>query len=92
MKKRARELQLAVIKQMLVLATGGFGLVAALAWNDLIKGFIETNVKPYIAKDSGILAQLVYVFIITVAAVLVTIYLGGLVSKLESTNEEKKKA
>jgi hypothetical protein len=38
--KNAKELPLAVIKQMTALATSGFGLVAALAWNNVIKEFI----------------------------------------------------
>lgn len=89
MKRKARELQLAIFKQTLLLATGGFSLVAALAWNDAVKAIIETFVTPYIPKESGVVAQLLYAGVITIIAVVITIHLGKLVAKLEEANEEK---
>jgi hypothetical protein len=90
-KKEARELSLALVKQMLVLATGGFSLVAALAWNDLIKAFIEVHVKPYAAQGSGITAQLIYAVAITFIAVFITLQLGRLQQMLEKKPPEEKK-
>ncbi len=94
MKKQALELRIAIIKQMLVLATGGFGLVAALAWNDLIKNFIDTFIKPYVSKGSNIIAQLIYAVVITSIAVFVTYQLGKILNRFEEKeevkNEEKK--
>ncbi|HSW89616.1 MAG TPA: DUF5654 family protein [Patescibacteria group bacterium] len=73
-----------VLAQMLTLATSSFGLVAALAWNDLIKGFIEVFVKPYVSKGSGIIAQLIYAVAITVLVVLITWQLAWVQGKLET--------
>jgi len=56
MKKQAHDLPIAIIKQMLLLATGGFSLVAALAWNEVIKNFIDPFVKPYVSEGSGFVA------------------------------------
>ena len=39
--KEIKKTQLAVLKQMVKLATSGFGLVAALAWNNVIKELVE---------------------------------------------------
>ncbi len=89
MKQRALELQIAILKQTLLLATGAFSLVAALAWNEAIKGVIDIFVKPYIPKESGVVAQLIYAAIITVIAVLVTIHLGKILAKLEEKEEKK---
>ncbi len=90
MKKHALELQIAILKQMLVLATGGFGIAAALAWNDLIKNLIEVYVKPYVSKGSGITATLIYAVAITVIAVFVTLQLGRILGKLEEKEERQK--
>lgn len=61
-----------IVKQLLTLSTSGFGLAAALAWNDTIKTFIEEFVKPYISGGSSLFSQLVYAIVITLLAVLVT--------------------
>ena len=51
-----------LISQMLTLATAGFGLVAALAWNNLIQEFVGTYVKRWLPADgkliSGVVKQL----------------------------------
>ena len=76
---------------MLILATGGFSLVAALAWNEVIKNFIDTYIKPYVSKGSGTLALLIYALAITVVAVFITYQLGQVLGRLERDNEEEKK-
>lgn len=75
-------------KQLLQLATTGFGLAAALAWNDTIKNLIEEYVKPYVSQGSGIISQLVYAIIVTALAVLITYQLTKLTKRLE---KKKKK-
>jgi hypothetical protein len=87
----AKELPLAVIKQMLTLATSGFGLVAALAWNELVKSVIETYIKPYLPKASGVISLLIYAVIITTLAVLVTLQLTKLQQKLTTEDQPKTK-
>lgn len=73
--KNPKDLPLAVIRQMTVLATSGFGLVSALAWNNVIKEFIEQYVKPIVGGDSGMWSLLIYAVFITALAVVVTLQL-----------------
>lgn len=83
--KEIKKTQLAVLKQMVKLATSGFGLVAALAWNNVIKELVETYVKKYLPNGSGLLSLFIYAIIITALAVTVTLQL----TKLTETLEEK---
>lgn len=86
-REEIRKYQLAIVKQMLQLATAGFGLVAALAWNELIQAFIEEYIKPRVGVGSGIISLAIYAFIITALAVLVTLQLSKLAEKLEEKKE-----
>jgi len=86
-KEEIRRYQLAVVKQMLTLATSGFGLVAALAWNELIKTLINDYIKTRISVGSGIISLTIYAVIVTVLAVTVTLQLSKLVEKLEKKEE-----
>jgi len=82
-KAEIKQYQLAVVKQMLKLATSGFGLVAALAWNELIKTVIKEYVRNRISVGSEIVSLILYAVIVTVLAVLVTFQLSKLAKKLE---------
>jgi uncharacterized membrane protein (DUF106 family) len=82
-KKQSKELAKAVIKQMIALSTAGFGLVAALAWNNVIQETVATYIKPYLAKGSGIISLLVYAIIVTLLAVIITYNLTKISEKLE---------
>ena len=89
-RRATKELQLAIVKQMLTLATSAFGLVAALAWNSVIQEFVSQYIKPYMPKGSGLISLLIYALIITVLAVIVTLQLSKLVEKMtinEKSNE-----
>lgn len=83
--QQQNKLHLAVLKQMLVLATSGFGLVAALAWNTAIQDLITTYIKPYF-PNGGLVSLLIYAVIVTVIAVLVTVNLSRLIEQLEKKN------
>ena len=72
-----------VIKQMLSLATSAFGLIAALAWNELIKNFIDTYLKPLVGSGSILISQLIYALLVTFLAVLITLQLSKLEQKLK---------
>ncbi|OGE10520.1 hypothetical protein A3A60_03180 [Candidatus Curtissbacteria bacterium RIFCSPLOWO2_01_FULL_42_26] len=61
-----------LLKQMVTLATAGFGLVAALAWNEAIQAFVTEYVDKYISVGSGIISRFIYAIIITAFAVFVT--------------------
>ena len=90
--ENAKELPLAVVKQMLSLATSGFGLVAALAWNELVKETINIYIKPYLPKGSNIISLLLYASIVTALAVVVTLQLTKVQQTLEKglKNNHKK--
>jgi len=81
--EKARKYQLAVVRQMLKLATSGFGLVAALAWNELIKTAINDYIRNRISIGSSIISLAIYAIIITVLAVTVTLQLSKLAERLE---------
>ncbi len=62
---------------MIALATGAFGLIAALAWNKFITDLIALFLKP----GAGIWAELLYAVIITVIAMLVIQNLGKIAER-----------
>jgi uncharacterized membrane protein (DUF106 family) len=70
-----------ILKEMLKLATSGFGLVAALAWNELIKEAVTVYIKPLIGGASGIISLAIYAVLVTVLAVIVTYNLTKLTNK-----------
>ncbi|OGY17770.1 MAG: hypothetical protein A2900_00145 [Candidatus Chisholmbacteria bacterium RIFCSPLOWO2_01_FULL_50_28] len=72
-----------IVKQMLTLATSGFGLVAALAWNEFIKEAIQVYIKPYVPKGSTVVSLFIYAMIVTSLAVMVTLQLTKLKARLE---------
>lgn len=74
----ARELQKQFIKRSLELVTSGFGLVSALAWNELIKEAVDVYIKPYFGKTSGLISLAIYAFIVTALAVFITYQLSKL--------------
>ncbi len=67
--------------QLLNLVTSGFGLVAALAWNELIKEIVAVAIKPVVGQFSGIISLLIYAIAVTILAVLVTFSLTKFTKK-----------
>ncbi len=65
-----------IARQMLTLAISGFGLVSALAWNNVIQGAIDIYIKPFVGGGSTLLSQVIYAVIVTTLAVVVTYYLS----------------
>lgn len=80
-KKELTDLQKEVLKQMLTLATSAFGLVAALAWNDLIKEVVTETIQPVLGGNSGIVSMLIYAILVTILGVFTTFYLTRLVKQ-----------
>jgi len=78
-----QKLTLLIVKQMLTLATSGFGFVAALAWNNVIQEFVNVKIKPFLPQGSGIISLAVYAAVVTIIAVIVTYQLTKLVKHLE---------
>lgn len=79
--KKQRGFVGSVVNEMLKLSTTGFGLVAALAWNDAIKTIIEEYIKPYTDRGSVLVSQLIYAVIVTLLAVTITYQLTVLKRK-----------
>jgi hypothetical protein len=63
-----------VIEKIAALMTAAFGLVAALAWNDAIKSAI-------LSLGLEVYGPWLYAIIVTIIAVVVTIYIGRIASK-----------
>lgn len=70
-----------ILKEMLTLAASGFGLIAALAWNDLIKEIIDVYIRPLLGGNSGLISHAIYAVIVTILAVIVTYSLTKLIKK-----------
>lgn len=86
--KDIKDLPQAIVKQMLTLATSGFGLVAALAWNEVVKETVNNYIQPYFQQSSGLISLLIYAIIVTALAVLITLQLTKIQTRLE---KQKKK-
>lgn len=69
-----------VLDKMATLLTSAFALVAALAWNDAIK---QLFAKLLPSQDGQIVGLFVYAAVVTVVAVLATLWIGRLAQKIE---------
>lgn len=81
--KKKDSLALAVVSQMATLATSGFGLVAALAWNNVIQELVNNYIKKWLPQNSGIISLLIYAISVTVLAVFITYQLTHIKEELE---------
>jgi len=81
MLQEARRFRQQFAKQAFKLVTSGFGLVAALAWNELIKEVVNLYIKPIFGKNSGLISLAIYAVIVTFLAVLVTYQLSRFAEK-----------
>lgn len=75
---------------MVTLSTAGFGLVAALAWNEAVQAFVNEYVNKYLSVGSGIISKFIYAVIITAFAVFVTFQLTKLAG--EEDKETRKES
>ncbi len=78
-----KKLPVEVVRQMLTLATSGFGLVAALAWNSVIQELVNNYIKKFLPNGSGVLSLFIYALVVTLLAVTITLQLSKVVEKLE---------
>ena len=76
--EKKKKLHKELIRQMVTLSTAGFGLVAALAWNDAVQQFVKDYLDKYLPDGSGFLSRLIYAVLITCIAVFVTYELSKL--------------
>lgn len=82
-KEADRQLHLSILRQMVALSTSGLGLVAALAWNNVIKELVDNHIKPYLPQGSSLISLFVYAIAITALAVVTTYNLTKVIDKLE---------
>ena len=81
-----KKLHLEILKQMITLATSGFGLVAALAWNNVIQEFMKVYVNKWLPQGGSVFSLLLYAILVTAFAVIVTYQL----TKLAELSDRKK--
>ena len=81
-KEQDKKFHLEFARQLVTLSTAGFGLAAALAWNSLIQEILNRYVKGFLG-DGLIVSGFIYATLVTLIAVLVTLYLSKAVKKLE---------
>lgn len=82
-----KSLRLEILEKVSTLVTAGFGLVAALAWNDAIKAMFDSL---FPAPGGNLLAKFGYALVITILIVLVTIQLGRAVNLAKKQLKKEK--
>ncbi|MCX6809879.1 MAG: DUF5654 family protein [Candidatus Berkelbacteria bacterium] len=82
----AREFNSQFIQTFSTLLTSAFGLVAAFAWNDLVKAAIDR----YISSGQGMISRLIYALLVTILAVLVSYQLGKIAALYKIEEEDSK--
>lgn len=86
--KTLNEFPVSLVKNMIALATSGFGVVVALSWNEFIRGMVEHYIDPYLGRSGGLASLLIYAVVVTLLAVLVTMQLTSVQRKLAGTDDE----
>jgi hypothetical protein len=71
-----------LVDQLITLSSSGFGLVAALAWNETIQGVVKEYIEPRI-PGSGLIYRFIYALLITIVAVFITYQLSRLAAKFQ---------
>lgn len=75
-----QSLRVEMLEKMHTLATAGFGLVAALAWNSAIQDLFNL----FFPNQESLIAKFLYAIVITVLIVLVTSRLGKATATLKA--------
>ena len=74
-----------LIEKFTQLITSGFGLVAALAWNEAIQAIFDR----YFQGGEGIKAKVTYAVLVTILIVLIVYYLSYAANKIKNTLKKK---
>lgn len=72
MREKIDQIKKEIRKKSLGYISAGFGVVAALAWNDAIKALIQYL---FPMDKNSLLAKFIYAFAVTLIVVLISIYL-----------------
>ncbi|MDD5110327.1 MAG: DUF5654 family protein [Patescibacteria group bacterium] len=73
-----KSLKVEILEKMGALVTTGFGIVAALAWNDFIRALFA---RVFPEPGNNLLAMLGYAVVVTVLIVLLTVQIGRLLDR-----------
>ena len=79
MKNEIKETKREFKEKTITLILGGFGLVAALAWNEAIKTLFET----FFPKESALIGKFIYAIIVTIIVAVVSSQLTKISQKKE---------
>ncbi len=78
-KSSTNEIKEQVIDKLAALITSAFGLVAALAWNSAIQKVFQT----VFGTSSELYALIFYAVVVTVIAVIATVYIGRIAGRMK---------
>lgn len=78
MREKINQIQKQMRKKIFSYISAGFGLVAALAWNDAIKTLIQYF---FPLDKNGLLAKFIYAFFVTIILVIISVYLVKLLGQ-----------
>lgn len=77
-----------LVKNMVTLATGGFGVVVGLAWTEFIKVLVADYLDPLLGKNGSLISLFIYAIITTALAVVVTMQLTQLQKRITPKKPE----
>ena len=83
----SNELKVQLLETFAALITAGFGLVAALAWNEAIKAAVASVFN----TGNELLGLVVYAIIVTVLAVIMTLLIARALGKAKAAVANEKK-
>lgn len=86
-RKQDKRLTILLVQQMLTLATSGFGLVAALAWNSLVQELVNNYIKKFLPNGSGPWSLFIYALVVTALAVFITYQLSKILRRLGAESD-----
>jgi hypothetical protein len=81
--QKEKSFRRSLFEQMITLSTSGFGLVAALAWNEAIQSFVKEYIQTYFPQ-SGVISKFLYALLISLLAVFIIYQLSRLASRFGS--------
>ncbi len=76
-----KNLRLEILEKLSTLATAGFGLVAALAWNSAVQDLFAR--ATFFGDEDSIAAKFVYAVGVTVVVEVITFGIGRSVNKIK---------
>lgn len=86
-KQEQKRIEIEIVRQMITLSTSGFGVIAALAWNNVIREFVDSYIAVWIPAGGSIVSLLIYALLVTILAVIVTIQLSKILRTLEGNKQ-----